>query len=284
MGAFIKLINDIIRGEADPVATTVVFGLLALVGFVVFCCRFVKEGEQAALLRFGHFRRVVGPGFVVIGPPWRSLRRIHIRQTSLRLAPQAVLVRDGVVFNVVGVLVYRIADAYKALFEIADLQGAMGDAGAGKLREVVSGKMSAEMWDIVALRGAIMERLRVQEEQWGVVVIDFLLVDVEPAGVAQQLFLLEELARRRVDAARITLEGFRKLAAEVGLPPRADSPLWSALAGMSVTATAFPEAGAGESRGGAGEAEGDRLVAAAAVEEQIRDLRAVIEEHLKPEH
>ena len=50
--------------------------------------------------------------------------------------------------------------------------------------------------------------------------IDFLLINVEPAGVAQQLFLLEELARRRVDAARITLEGFQKLAAEVGLPPR----------------------------------------------------------------
>ncbi|MHB0955755.1 MAG: SPFH domain-containing protein [Pirellulaceae bacterium] len=97
----------------------------------------------------------------------RRLQRIHIRQTSLRLAPQSVLLRDGVVFNVVGVLVYRIADAYKALFEIAELPAAMGDVGAGKLREVVSGKTFAEMWDILALRAAIIEQLRVQEEQVG---------------------------------------------------------------------------------------------------------------------
>jgi hypothetical protein len=283
MGAFLQLIRDIVRGEADPLATVVTLGVLALIGFLLFCCRFVKEGEQAAILRFGRFRRVVGPGFVIIGPPWRSLQRIHIRQTSLRLAPQSVLLRDGVVFNVLGVLVYRISDAYKALFEIANLQEAMGDVGAGKLREVVSSKTSAEMWDIQALRAAIMERLRVQEEQWGVVMIDFLLINVEPAGAAQQLFLLEELARRRVDAARITLEGFQKLGAEVGLPPRSDSPLWAALAGMSVSAATLPDTGLRELRDGAVEPKKERLIAASSVEEQIRGLRAVIEERLKPE-
>jgi hypothetical protein len=61
----------------------------------------------------------------------------------------------------------------------------------------------------------------------GVTLVDFLLIKVEPAGVAQPLFLLEELARRRVDAGRITLEGFQKLAADIGLPPQADSPLAS---------------------------------------------------------
>ena len=269
MGVLLELIRDIISGKADPVTTAIVFGGLLLVGFVLFCCRFIKEGEQAAILRFGRFLRVVGPGFVVVGPPWRKLERIHIRQTSLRLAPQSVLLRDGIVFNVVGVLVYKIADVYKALFDIANLQEAMGDVGAGKLREVVSGKTSSEMWDIQALRAAIVERLRVQEEQWGVVLIDFLLIDVEPAATAQHLFLLEELARRRVDAARITLEGFQKLAAEVGLPPRADSPLWAALAGMSVTATALPETERREPRDGTAE---EILNATNSVKEQIAAL------------
>jgi regulator of protease activity HflC (stomatin/prohibitin superfamily) len=279
MGELFKLINDVIRGEADPVATAVTLGILALAGFVLFCCRFVKEGEQAAILRFGHFRQVVGPGFVVIGPPWRSLQRIHIRQTSLRLAPQSVLLRDGVVFNVVGVLVYRIADAYKALFEIAELHAAMGDVGAGKLREVVSGKTSTEMWDILALREAIIEQLRVQEEQWGVVVIDFLLVNVEPAHTAQQLFLLEELARRRVDAARITLEGFQKLAAEVGLPPQASSPLWAALAGMSVSAATLPEAGQSDGALGVRERPAER----SPLQEENRRLREELESHKQEE-
>jgi regulator of protease activity HflC (stomatin/prohibitin superfamily) len=282
MNAFLQLVRDIVRGEADPVATGIVFGLLAVAGFALYCVRLVKEGEQAAVLRFGRFRKVVGPGFVIIGPPWRSLLRLHIRQTSLRLAPQAVLVRDGVVFNVTGVLVYRIADVYKALFEIADLHEAMGDVGAGKLREVVGGKSSDEMWDVQALRAAIIERLRVQEEQWGVVVIDFLLVNVEPAGAAQQLFLLEEMARRRVGAARITLEGFQKLAAEVGLPPRADSPLWAALAGMAVTAAALPESGASAPPDGDPRARGERLAPAEGLEEEIRKLRIELAAHPKP--
>ncbi|MBI1917863.1 MAG: SPFH domain-containing protein [Planctomycetes bacterium] len=277
MSAFLQLIRDIVRGEADPVATAITLGILALVLFLFFCCRFVKEGEQAAMLRFGRFRRIVGPGFVIVGPPWRSLKRIHIRQTSLRLAAQSVLLQDGVVFKVVGVLVYRITDAYKALFEIANLQEAMGDVGAGKLREVVSGKTSDEMWDIQALRAAIMEGLRVQEEQWGVVMIDFLLVNVEPAGTAQHLFLLEELARRRVDAARITLEGFQKLSAEVGLPPRADSPLWAALAGMAVTAATFPDAVRREDRDGVLGPREERLGHASSLEEENRRLREEVE-------
>jgi regulator of protease activity HflC (stomatin/prohibitin superfamily) len=167
MGEFIKLIRDVIGGQADLGTTSLLLLLVALVAFVLYCCRFVREGEQAAILRFGRFHRIAGPGFVVVGPPWRSLLRIHIRQTSLRLAPQSVLLRDGVVFSVVGVLVYRIADAYKALFEIANLQEAMGDVGAGKLREVVSSKTSSEMWDVQALRAAIVRRLRDQEQQWG---------------------------------------------------------------------------------------------------------------------
>jgi regulator of protease activity HflC (stomatin/prohibitin superfamily) len=283
MNALFELVRDFVRGEADPVASGILFGILALVGFAVYCVRFVQEGEQAAILRFGRFRKVIEPGFVVVGPPWRSLQRIHIRQTSLRLAPQAVLVRDGVVFNVTGVLVYRIADAYKALFEIANLHEAIGDVGAGKLREVVSSRTADEMWDIQALRAAIMERLRVQEEHWGVVVIDFLLVNVEPAGTAQQLFLLEELARRRVSAARVILEGFQKVAAEVGLPPRADSPLWAALAGMSVTAAAMPEASGRGQGDGAFEGRGERVNPAGSMEEEIRRVRAEMEAHLRSE-
>ena len=185
MNAFFQLIRDLVHGEANPAVAAIAIGSLTLVSFVLYCVRFVKEGEQAAILRFGRFRKVVGPGFVVIGPPWRSLERIHIRQTSLRLPLQAVLLRDGVVFNVIGVLVYRIADVYKALFEMANLPEAMSDVGAGKLREVIGGLSAAEMWDIQSIRSAIMERLRVQEDQWGVAVIDFLLINVEPAGAAQ---------------------------------------------------------------------------------------------------
>jgi hypothetical protein len=105
----------------------------------------------------------------------------------------------------------------------------------------VGGKTSAEIWDVQGLRSAIIERLRQQEEEWGIVVIDFLLTHVEPAQSAQQLFLLEELARRRLQAARITLEGFNELGKEVGLPPQPGSPLWAALAGMNVNAVAGPD-------------------------------------------
>lgn len=283
MNALIQLLGDLVRGEADAGAAAVVIGVLGLAGFVLYCVRFVREGEQAAILRFGRFRKVVGPGFVLIGPPWRSLERIHIRQTSIRLAPQAVLVRDGVVFNVVGVLVYRITDVYKALFEIAELPAAIADVGAGKLREVVGSRTASEMWDIQALRAAIMGRLRVQEEQWGVAIIDFLLVNVEPSGAAQQVFLLEELARRRVEAARLMLEGFRLAAAEVGLPPRPDSPLWAAMAGAAVTATAFPESGTVDSRAGRDPGGTETPASTPGVEEQIRQLRKVIEERLEPD-
>jgi hypothetical protein len=109
------------------------------------------------------------------------------------------------------------------------------------------------------------------------------LVHVEPSGAAQQLFLLEELARRRVDAARLLLEGFREIAVEVGLPPRPDSPLWAALAGVSVTAAAFSDPGPPDRRDGAAEVRGERSTSATTVEEQLRQLREVVEERLNPD-
>jgi regulator of protease activity HflC (stomatin/prohibitin superfamily) len=81
MGGVIQLVRDVIRGEADPLATAIVVGAGLLIGFLLFCVRFIREGEQAAVLRFGRFVRVIGPGFIIVGPPWRSLQRIHIRQT-----------------------------------------------------------------------------------------------------------------------------------------------------------------------------------------------------------
>ena len=87
--------------------------------------KFVHEGELGIKLRFGKAVRnrdkspkVIYPGFVILIPCVESLKRHHVRQQSAQFKNQKIMTKDGLIFSVSAMVMYRIRDVYNALFQI----------------------------------------------------------------------------------------------------------------------------------------------------------------------
>ncbi len=148
--------------------------------------KFVQEGELGIKLRFGKAVRVNGvpkvipPGFVLLIPFVDTLRRQHVRQQTLRLDNQKVMIAQGLIFNVSAVVMFRIRDIYRALFEINDLNRALVDLSMGLLRDELAHKTHLELTDIEGISTGLLGRLKSHADEWGVEFIQFKLTDCAP--------------------------------------------------------------------------------------------------------
>lgn|GEM_PF-6672896 len=104
----------------------------------------MKESELGLKLRFGKVAqrmngepKVIHPGFCFLIPHVDTLIRHPVRQQTIELKDQKVTLRDNTIWIVSAVLVYRINDIYKALFEINNVDFGLRNVASGKLREVL---------------------------------------------------------------------------------------------------------------------------------------------------
>src|SRR3989338_9163814 len=109
--------------------------------------KFIQEGEQGIKLTFGKAKRdsqgkpkVIQPGFALLFPWVQSLQRHHVRQQTLKLDRQSIALADGLIYEVNAIVIFRVNDIYKALFEIDYLDESLTDISMGILREVLSAK------------------------------------------------------------------------------------------------------------------------------------------------
>lgn len=195
--------------------------------------KFVQEGELGIKLRFGRAMldeegepKVIPPGFVLLIPFIETLRRRHVRQQTLRLANQRIMISDGLIFNISAVVIFRVKDVYRALFEIDDLDQSLSDLSMGVLRDVLSGKSHTELYDLDVIAAELLEQLREKAEEWGVEFNQFKLTDCAPTNETALLVNARAAVRMRVEAlesVRDRIEDFDGLsptlaAALVGVP------------------------------------------------------------------
>lgn len=208
--------------------------VLAAVGSLFKAIRFVHEGELGIKLRFGKARRdksnrplVINPGFVFLIPFVDTLKRRHVRQQTLRLDNQRIMVARGLIFDVSAVMLFRVKDIYRALFEIDDLDNSLGDLSMGILRDVLACKEYSELSDMETIGAELLQRLREKSEEWGVDFKQFKLTNCAPTAETAPLVNAEAGVRFKVDALKAAAEamgiGFAVLppvlaAALVGVP------------------------------------------------------------------
>src|SRR3989338_7797638 len=137
--------------------------------------RFVREGEQGIKLRFGKALRnkqgepkIIDPGFAFLVPFVDTLKRHHVRQETIRFDHQQIMIQDGLIFNVNAIVIFRVKDIYKALFEIENLEYSIEDLGMGILRDEVSKRNYTELEDTEKISESLLKVLRVKAEEWGI--------------------------------------------------------------------------------------------------------------------
>ncbi len=198
--------------------------------------RFVHEGEQGIKLRFGKAVRdkngepkVINPGFAFLVPFVDTLKRHHVRQETIKFDHQRIMIREGLIFNVNAIVIFRIRDVYKALFEIENLGYSIEDLGMGILRDEVSKRDYTELEETEKISQNLLQVIRTKAEEWGIEFIQFKLTSCAPSTESAQLIFSKIGVRFKLEA----LVEAAKLTSTLDI----DSGLASVLVGTPLVAT-----------------------------------------------
>jgi membrane protease subunit HflK len=135
--------------------------------------------EEAVLLRFGHFKKVLPPGFHVKLPIFDEVITQHVVVTTLSLAAQSLYTQDKQNIVVKGVIKYRISDVKTFLLEVYDAQDALADMTQSIIKNII---ISTTINDCVdpEIDNVLTKKVRTEARKWGVDIQQVTLTDIAP--------------------------------------------------------------------------------------------------------
>src|SRR5580704_3862493 len=171
----------------------------AVIGFYgMFAIKVVQQWEKVAVLRFGRYVRLQGPGMFWIVPVVDTLTAYvdqRIRVTSV--SAESTLTRDTVPTNVDAIVFWLVWNAEKCLLEVANFENAILLSAQTALREAIG---RHELSQMIADRETLGKELqRVLDEKtnpWGITVQS---VEIRDVRIPQ---LLEDAMSREAQADR----------------------------------------------------------------------------------
>ena len=166
--------------------------------YFLFSIKVVRQWEKVAVLRFGKFKHLQGPGVFWIIPVVDTLssfvdQRIRVSNVSA----ESTLTRDTVPTNVDAIVFWLVWNAEKSLLEVADFENSILMSAQTALREAIG---RHELSQMIADRETLGKELqRVLDEKtnpWGITVQS---VEIRDVRIPQ---LLEDAMSREAQADR----------------------------------------------------------------------------------
>lgn len=136
----------------------------------------LRDYQDGVLLRFGRYRRTLGPGFHLVIPFADHVEAVPTVWTTLSLPPQSITTRDGVDVVVKGMVKSRISDAKTYTLEAYDTQDAISDTACGIIYETIRSRTFNEC-HVGDLPADVIKTLRAEGRKWGISVKAFTLTD-----------------------------------------------------------------------------------------------------------
>lgn len=139
-----------------------------------------KEFERGVFFRFGKFRKVAGPGWVLFWPSFESFTLADLRVCTIDLAKQAVITRDDVEIKVDAIVYEKIVDPKKAVVEIKNYREAMTELLRSQIRNTVS-KMELEevLEKTEEVANELNSVLKTVAQEWGIQVVKVEVQSIE---------------------------------------------------------------------------------------------------------
>src|ERR1051326_7456477 len=206
----------------------VAFFLFLAVSVLIVAAKTIKIVPQATVMlieRLGSFNRVAGSGLNVIVPfldrprgvYWTNVRpglvSIDLREQYIDLPPQPVITRDNVTIHVDSVVYWQITDPIKAVYEVADLIGAIVQLTITGMRAVI-GDMDLD--HTLSQRDQINAKLRIgldeATDKWGVKVTRVDVKNIAPPDDVRVTMEKQMTAERTRRALVLQAEGDRQAA------------------------------------------------------------------------
>jgi regulator of protease activity HflC (stomatin/prohibitin superfamily) len=139
----------------------------------------IPNYEEAVLLRNGHFKKVLGPGFHVKLPVFDEVITQHVVVTTLSLAAQSLYTKDKQNIVVKGVIKYRIADVKTFLLEVFDAQDALADMTQSIIKNIIISSSLEQCID-PEMDNVLTKKVRAEARKWGVDIQQVTLTDIAP--------------------------------------------------------------------------------------------------------
>jgi regulator of protease activity HflC (stomatin/prohibitin superfamily) len=153
----------------------------ALVGvYFLFAIKVVDQWEKVALLRFGRYRGLRGPGAFLIVPIVDTLSRyVDQRVRVTTVSAESALTRDTVPVNVDAIIFWLVWNAEKSILEVEDFMQAISLGSQTALRESIGRHHLAEMITEREMLGHELQKILDEKTTpWGITVQSVEIRDV----------------------------------------------------------------------------------------------------------
>lgn len=179
------------------------FFLLALVGlYLLAAIKIVRQWEKVALLRFGHYAGLRGPGIFFIVPIAETLSPFvdqRVRVTSV--TAESTLSRDTVPVDVDAIIFWLVWNAEKAILEVENYLDAITMSAQTALRESIGRHELAQLiTDREALGRELQRILDDKTNPWGITVQSVEVRDVRIPQALQDAMSRQAQAERERQA------------------------------------------------------------------------------------
>jgi regulator of protease activity HflC (stomatin/prohibitin superfamily) len=198
------LLSGIVSGITRQPGWVLAGALLGL--YLLISIKVADQWEKAAVLRFGKFRGMRGPGLFFIVPVVEKISRYvdqRIRVTDV--TAETALTRDTVPVNVVAIVFWVVWDAEKSILEVANFAQAVQMSAQTALLESIGRHYLAQMiTERESLGKELQTNLDAKTNPWGITIQSVEIRDVHiPPGLEDAMSRQAQAERER--QARIVL-------------------------------------------------------------------------------
>src|SRR5271156_3510118 len=174
------------------------FAGLAVGVYLMFSIKVVQQWQRVAILRFGRYRGLRGPGIFLIVPIVDTLSRyVDQRVRVASVTAESTLTRDTVPVNVDAIVFWLVWNAEKSILEGMDFDQAITLSAQTALRESIGRHDLAQMITEREMLGREVQRnLDEKTNPWGIAVQS---VESRDVHIPQAL---EEAMSRQAQAER----------------------------------------------------------------------------------
>ena len=208
------VLGAILSGEIRnpwPVIAGIVIG-----SFFLFSIKVVRQWEKVAVLRFGKFRHLQGPGVFWLIPVIDTLsayvdQRIRVSNVSA----ESTLTRDTVPVNVDAIIFWVVWNAEKSILEVSSYVDAITLSAQTALRESIGRHNLAQMLSERETLGRELQKILDEKTNpWGITVQSVEIRDVQIPQELQDAMSREAQADRERHARIILGEAETQISAK----------------------------------------------------------------------
>lgn len=173
--------------------------------YLLFAIRIVQQWERVAVLRFGRFRRMQGPGIFVLIPVVDTLSRfIDQRVRVSTVTAESTLTRDTVPVNVDAIVFWVVWNAEKSILEVESFDDAVQMSAQTALRESIGRHELAQMITERETMGHELARILDEKTNpWGITVQSVEIRDVRIPQALEDAMSQQAQAERERQARLI---------------------------------------------------------------------------------